>query len=237
MERLEVRHRLFRRPEVGLGHDLEKRCAGAVEINAGFPTEGIVDRLAGIFLQMRAGDADRKKRPVFQRHLENTFADDGRKKLTDLIALGQVRVEVIFAIEDGAFSDAGTDAQTKLDRVADSFLVQHGQHAGHAQIHRICLLIRRGAKCCRRARENFRLCSELQMHLETHHGFPTHDVTASSCGMAMCQSVSRCRRCAALRIVCSSKGLPISWRPTGIPLIRPAGVDKPGRPARFTASV
>ena len=51
------------------------------------------------------------------------------------------------------------------------------------------------------------------------------------------QSVSRCRRCAALRIVCSSNGLPISCSPTGMPLMKPAGVDKPGRPARFTASV
>ena len=88
VERLEVRHRLFRRSKVGFGHDLKKRCAGAVEIDACLPAEGVVDRFAGIFLQMRAGNTDRKKRPVFKWHLENTFADDGRKKLTHLVTLG-----------------------------------------------------------------------------------------------------------------------------------------------------
>ena len=114
---------------------------------------------------MRARDANREKRPVFQWHLESTLADDGRKKLADLVSLGQIRVKIIFAIEDGAFSNTGADAQTKLDCVADSFLVQHGQHAGHAQIYRICLLIRRCTKCRRRTRKNFRLRRELQMYL------------------------------------------------------------------------
>ena len=51
VERLEVCHRLFRRPEVGLGHDLEKRRAGAVEIDTGLSAEGIVDRFPRVFFR------------------------------------------------------------------------------------------------------------------------------------------------------------------------------------------
>ena len=36
-------------------------------------------------------------------------------------------------------------------------------------------------------------------------------------------------------MVCSSKGLPINWSPTGMPSMSPAGVDRPGRPAKLTA--
>ena len=47
--------------------------------------------------------------------------------MAHLITLGQIRVEIIFPVEDGAFSNAGTDAQTKLARDADGFpIVEDG---------------------------------------------------------------------------------------------------------------
>jgi hypothetical protein len=42
-----------------LRDDLDQRRAGAVQVDAGGAVEGVVQRLAGILLEMRAGDAAR----------------------------------------------------------------------------------------------------------------------------------------------------------------------------------
>ena len=55
---LRVRDRLLRAAQVGLGHDLEQRRAGAVEIDAGHAVEIFVQRLARVFLEVRAREAD-----------------------------------------------------------------------------------------------------------------------------------------------------------------------------------
>jgi len=50
---LRVRDRFFGAAQLGLGHDLEQRRAGAVEIDTGHPMEVFVQRLAGILFEMR----------------------------------------------------------------------------------------------------------------------------------------------------------------------------------------
>jgi hypothetical protein len=40
----------------GLGHDLEQRRAGTVQVDAARAMEVLVQRLAGVFLEMRARD-------------------------------------------------------------------------------------------------------------------------------------------------------------------------------------
>ena len=51
--------------------------------------------------------------------------DDGVFKLADLVALGQIRVEVILACKDGVLIDFGTHGQTKADSAAHGFAVNH----------------------------------------------------------------------------------------------------------------
>ena len=108
--------------------------------------KNIVDRFPRVFFEMSTGNTNREQCSIFQRYFKNSLADDGRKKLADLISLWQVRIEIVLAVKNGSLADAGADTQTKFDRVADSFPVQYRQHARHAQIHCICLLIRGGAK-------------------------------------------------------------------------------------------
>jgi hypothetical protein len=55
---LGVGHGLGGRAHVGLGDDLEQRRAGAVEVDAGHAVEVFVQALAGVFLQVGAGEVD-----------------------------------------------------------------------------------------------------------------------------------------------------------------------------------
>ena len=54
VQRLRVGDRLVGAAHVGLGDDLEQRRAGAVEVDAGHAVEVLVQRLAGVLLEVRA---------------------------------------------------------------------------------------------------------------------------------------------------------------------------------------
>ena len=55
MQRLGVGHGLVGGAHVGLGDDFQQRRAGAVEVDAGLAVEILVQRLAGILLEVGAG--------------------------------------------------------------------------------------------------------------------------------------------------------------------------------------
>ena len=62
------------------------------------------------------------------------LADDRRFVLADLIALRQVGIEIVLPVEHRAMIDLGLEAEAGADRLADAFLVDHRQHAGHRRI-------------------------------------------------------------------------------------------------------
>ena len=107
--------------------------AGAVEIDAGSAVKILVQRFAGIFFKMRA----RQVHEFFNRRVtraENyrkaTTQDHRNFKLADLVALGQVRIEVVLAGENGARSNLGTDSQAEFDGAYDCLTIEHGQYTG-----------------------------------------------------------------------------------------------------------
>jgi hypothetical protein len=55
VQRLGVGHGFRARTHVGLGDDFQQRRAGAVEVDAGTAVEILVQRLAGIFFEVGAG--------------------------------------------------------------------------------------------------------------------------------------------------------------------------------------
>ena len=52
--------------------------------------------------------------------------------LTDLVPLGEVGVEIIFAGKYGTPSDGGVNSQPKFDRHVYGFFIQNGQNTGQA---------------------------------------------------------------------------------------------------------
>jgi hypothetical protein len=83
-----------------------KRRAGTVQVDAARAMEVLVQRLAGVFFEMRARDVDG---PWFDPSTSMAIlpnATIGRFVLADLIALGQIGIEIILAREHRARRDA-----------------------------------------------------------------------------------------------------------------------------------
>jgi len=134
----------------------------------------VVHQLAGVLLDMDALDADLFGRLglAFQFDLDRTLADQRVVELADLIALRQIGVEIILAIEPRPFVDLGVDRHAGAHRLADAFAVGHRQHAGHRRIDQRHLRIGFGAEFGRRAGEQFGLRGHLCVHLEPDDHFP-----------------------------------------------------------------
>ena len=88
------------RADVGLGHDLHERHAGPVEVDQADPLArgpGAVDELRRVLFEMGAPDPD-GLRPGRGVEREAAVGRQRQLELADLVALGQVRVEVVLAI-------------------------------------------------------------------------------------------------------------------------------------------
>ena len=74
-----------------------------------------MDRLSSVFFQMGASNADGAGLTRLWRDGNGSLAHDGCFELTDLVTLGQIRVEVVFPIEDGVKVDPSANGQAKTD--------------------------------------------------------------------------------------------------------------------------
>jgi hypothetical protein len=198
VQRLEEGHRLPGAAEIRLRDDLQQRRAGAVQVDAAHAVEVLVQGLARVLLKVRARDADVPRRAVGQAEMKAPAADDGLGELADLVALGQVRVEVVLAIEDRAAPDVRIDGQAEQHRVLDGGAVQYRQHARHRQVDGAGLRVRRRAEGGGTAGEDLRARGQLQVHLEADHHLPGHAAfppcRAVPAGASRCAAGSGARR-------------------------------------------
>ena len=102
--------RLRGRAHVGLGDDLRQRRAAAVEVDdrgvraVDAPARARVDELRRVLLEMHAMDA----------HVaEPAAAAQGLVVLADLVALGQVGIEVVLAVEDRPRREVGAERHAR----------------------------------------------------------------------------------------------------------------------------
>ena len=132
----------------------------------------IVQGLARVLLHVQALDADPLGRAVGQVELDRAFADDRLQVLGDLIALGQIGIEVVLALEHRGQVDLGVQGQAGLDRLFDAVAVDHRQHAGHGGVDQRNLAVGRGAEGGGGAGEQLGLAGHLGMHLEPDDHLP-----------------------------------------------------------------
>ena len=130
----------------------------------------VVDRFAGVLLEMQPLDADLDL--ALGAHVEQHFAlaDDGVLELGDLVALRQVGIEIVLAVEDRALVDLRLEPEAGAHRLAHAFLVDHRQHAGHRRIDEADIGIGRPAEFGRGAGEQLALRRHLRMdfHADDH---------------------------------------------------------------------
>ena len=239
MHGFQIGHGLGGIAQVGLGDNFQQGGAGAVEVYAGLTVKVLMQGLASIFLQVRTSDPYRSCAPVFQLNLKSAAADNGRLELTDLVALGQIGIKVVLAVEDRAAADFCANSQAKHHRAAHGFGVEHWQHTGHREIDGAGLGVGLGAERGGRAREDLGPGGQLQVHFKPYNSFPLHHWASpvAMAGRRWCQSVACWKRWPTFNSCDSAKCRPISCSPTGAPAMKPAGTDIPGNPARLTARV
>jgi hypothetical protein len=93
-------------------------------------------------------------RCAIDRDIEAAAERERTLVLRDLIALRQVRIEVVLAREDRQRLDVAAERERRLDRVIDGRAVQDGQGTWHAEADRTDVRVRRRAErpCCSRRR-------------------------------------------------------------------------------------
>ena len=125
-ERLKIGHRLVRRGQIGLGHDLHQRRAAAVEIHSAEP--GIVVDLRRILLQVNVVDADALRTG---RRLDRHPAAQAERMrvLRDLIVLRHIRIKIVFPVKGAVAADRAPQHQAGEDRQPNRLAVHHRQRA------------------------------------------------------------------------------------------------------------
>ncbi len=162
--------RLLRRAQVRPGDDLHQRHARAVEIDEAAGGVLVVQGLAGILLQVQPLDADGDRGAVGHVDQHLALADDRILVLRDLVALRQIRVEVVLPVEHRAQVDLRLEAEAGAHRLGDAFGVDHRQHAGHRGIDQRDVVVRLGAELGGGAGEQLRLARHLgvDLHADDH---------------------------------------------------------------------
>ncbi len=101
-------------------------------------------------------------------------AAERRVVLGDLVALGQVGIEVVLAVEDRVRRDLAAEREAELHGPVHGLAVEHGQRAGMREADRAGARVRLGAPLVRAAAEHLRARLQLHVDLEADDGFPGH---------------------------------------------------------------
>jgi hypothetical protein len=146
---------------------------------------------------------------VAQEELDLAALHHRNFKLADLVALGQVGVEIVFAGKNAHGRNVGAEGQSQFDSALDSLAVHHRQRARQRQVHGAGLGVGLGTKGGGRAAEDLALRGQLGVGFKADDDFiaahkqgfqgggcrRAHAQTPS--GLREWKSVACCRRCAA----------------------------------------
>ncbi len=176
MEGLQVVLRLGRRPQIGRRHDLDQRDAAAVEVDQALSRQRaaarrFVQQLAGVLLEVQAMEGDALG-VIGERQL--AARGDRLLELRDLVALGQVGVEVVLARERRLRVEAAAECEREAGGEVDRLAIEHRQAARIAGAHRAGERVGPGAEPIGATAEDLGLRLEMDVDLESHHRFVLH---------------------------------------------------------------
>ncbi len=115
-------------------------------------------------------------------HLDLALADNRQFELADLIALRQIGIEIVLAVEARDLVDLRIEAEACAHGLFHAFLVDHRQHARHGRIDQRDIAIGIRAKGGAGAGKELGLAFHLGMNLQPHDEFPLAGVTLDRVG-------------------------------------------------------
>jgi len=124
-----------------------------------------VQRLARVFFEVGTHQAHGFLL-VAQEELDLAALHHRNFKLADLVALGQVGVEIVFAGENAHGRNVGAEGQSQFDSASNSLSVHHGQRAGQRQVYGAGLRVGFGAEGRGGAAEDLALRGKLGVGFE-----------------------------------------------------------------------
>jgi hypothetical protein len=167
-----VGRRLGARADVRLAHDLDERRARAVQIDERIAAHA-VHVLARILLHVDPLDPDMAALPV-HRDIQVPVLAERRLVLRDLIALRQIRVEVLLAGKDAPLDDSAAGRKRRTHGKLHRPRVGDGQRARQPEAHRTHVCVRCRAERRRAPAEQLALSEQLRVDLETDDRFVLH---------------------------------------------------------------
>jgi hypothetical protein len=145
--------------------------------------------LRSVLLEVGADDAD-VEISTLPRNDERPTHAERLVVLRDLVALGEVGIEVALAVKDRAVGYLAAQRTSQVDRPLDRRPVRDGQRAGVAETDRARGGVRLRTEPVRATAEHLRPRLQLDVDLETDDGFPAHarrsgtSSNASACSSA-----------------------------------------------------
>jgi len=105
-----------------------------------------VKAFARVLLEVNAFDPHDDVAAVFQVDGNRTFANNRRFVLADLIALRQIRVEIILPVKNRSQIHLRFQSKSRANYLTHAFLIDHRQHSGHRGIDQRYVRIRRATE-------------------------------------------------------------------------------------------
>ena len=188
-------HHVFGTIEIGFGHDFEQRRTGSVEIHqtsgVSNATGKLVTEFPRVLLKMGSGDSDPAYPPVgvgtHRRNIDRTVETQREVVLTDLVALGQIRIGVVFSIPLGMRRDGAPQGHAHHRRHLDGAAVHDRQTAGQGGHQGIDQGVGFGVLKLRTSRiprssEHFRASGQLNVDLQTDDESGGGDIVSGEAG-------------------------------------------------------
>ena len=132
-----------------------KATPRTVEVDKRHGRAAVMQQLACILLQMQPLDADGEAFAAGKLDLNFALAHDRRLVLADLVALRQIRIEIILAVEHRAQVDLRVQPEAGANRLLDAISIDHRQHAGHGRVDQRDVAVRLAAEFGRGAGKQF----------------------------------------------------------------------------------
>src|SRR5436305_6462152 len=131
-----------------------------------------MEQLARILFQMQSLDPYRDGAAIGQFNDDLSFADDRRLVLAYLIALRQIGIEIVLAVDHRAPIDPGVEAKAGADRLPYAFLVDDRQHARHRRVDERDVAVGLATEFRRCSGKQLRIGSDLAMAFQADDDFP-----------------------------------------------------------------